>query len=237
MDELECLSDNEITKEYIGMFFNNMVKHIDIETQNNIKNKYIETYRWYLNTYHINFDLFGYGLLTYLIFLSDNNLIDDYTLDSLAEVAPFSGSLSILDVHFFVNYPKVYHDTYPKLYYENMRYWVSSQATFYDISFLSKEKLVSLCNYYKKIKNNVKDYLKKANYNDYLEELIIYLYQSDEYNEDNYYILFNNLENDYASFIEDINLNGIWKTSNIDNIEKILDSYIKKTLNGKKLIK
>ena len=237
MDELECLSDSEITKEYIGMFFNNLVKHIDTDTQNNIKNKFIETYRWYLNTYHINFELFGYGLLTYLVFLSDNNLIDDYSLDSLSEIAPFCGSLSILDVHYFVNFPRTYHNTSPKLYYENMRYWVSSQALFYDISFLSNEKLVSLCNYYKEIKNNVKDYLKKSNYNDYLEELIVYLYQSDEYDLDDYNNLFNNIEKDYSTFIEDINLNGIWKTSNIDNIENILDSYIKKTLNRKKLIK
>ena len=237
MDELECLSDSEITKEYIGMFFNNMVKHIDINTQNNIKDKFIETYRWYLNTYHLDFELFGYSLLTYLIFLSDNNLISDYTLDSLAEVAPFCGSLSILDVHYLVNYPKVYRDVSPKLYYENMRYWLNSQSVLYDISGLSNNKLVTLCNYYKEIKNSVKNYLKLSNYNDYLEELIVYLYQSDEYSIDDYNNLFSNIIKDYSTFIEDINLNGIWKTSNIDNIENILDSYIKKTLNVKKKIK
>ena len=237
MDELECLSDNEITKEYIGMFFNNMVNHIDIKTQNNIKNKFLETYRWYLNTYHIDFELFGYSLLTYLIFLSDNNLIDDYTLDSLAEVAPFAGSLSILDVHYLINYPKVYRDTNPKLYYENMIYWISSQSTLNDISELSNKKIVLLCDYYKKLKYKKREELKTIKYNDYLDALIVYLYQCDDYNENDYNILFTKMDNDYISFIEDINLNGIYKTSNLNNIENILDSYIKKTLNVKKKIK
>ena len=60
-----------------------------------------------MHTYHNDFELFGYALLTYLIVLSDNNLIDDYSLDSLAEVAPFSGTLSLLDVHFMINYPRL----------------------------------------------------------------------------------------------------------------------------------
>ena len=237
MDELECLSDNEITKEYIGMFFNNMVKHIDIETQNDIRNKFIETFRWYLNTYNIDFDIFGYSLLSYLIFLSDNKLIDDYSLDSLVEVAPFCGSLSILDVHFFISYPKLYHDTNPKLYYENMMCWCSSQSSKLISTDFNNYKLMSLCEYYVDIKNNTKDFFKISNFNDYLDELIVYLYQSNQYSGEDLNILFNSIKNNYGAFIEDINLNGIWRTSNVDNIEQIFDCYIKKTLNVKKYIK
>ena len=54
MDELECLSDSEITKEYIGMFFNNLVKHIDIDTQNNIIKYVLIKILWKnLNVYQI----------------------------------------------------------------------------------------------------------------------------------------------------------------------------------------
>ena len=81
------------------------------------------------------------------------------------------------------------------------------------------------------------DYSKEAYYNNYLTQLMVFLYQSEEYDENSIKQLYEMMEANYGDFIEYIYLNGIAKTSNLEKREYIFNNYIKQTINVKKYIK
>ncbi len=227
MEDFGNITGEEITKQYIDKFYNSLVKSIDKNIYNRIKKPLYDSIVWYINHYNLNQEIFGYEILSYLVLLCELNIIDRYEVESLSKVANITSGYKMANTHFIFNFPKEAHDYDIEYYYKEMDLWLMNLNAM-GISY-DNPKFQAIFMHHK-YREHPKD-------SDWVKYMTIYLYQSDKYNEDDYYDIYGSIDNDKEGYKEFLILNGMNEKLEKTKIEIILESYINMKLGYQKRIK
>ena len=223
----KIVTTDSIFESLDNLFFENILNSLNKDVADAVKDKFHDAYLWYISYYELEKDRFGFEMLSYLIFLYQHNLLDRFDLKSLSGVAVVANGYKIPSAHFILVIPKEAHDLNIDYYYNQINHLVESCCD-KNVTH-SNPKLNSILNYHK----NRKD----PRYDDWVILMTSYLYQSQDFNEDEYGIIYeaiNNNKEEYKDFLE---FNGFKDKIPKEKLEVILEAFINMKLGRKKIIK
>lgn len=225
-------SGNIITSDNLfesldNMFFENILNSLNKDVSDAVKDKFHDAYLWYTSYYELEKDRFGFEMLSYLIFLYQHNLLDQFNLKSLSEVAVIANGFKIPSTHFLLVFPKEAHDLNIDYYYKQMNHLVDNLGP--EDVIHSNPRLDSILTYHK----NRKD----PRYGDWVCHMTSYLYQNPDFNEEDIDAIYKTINENIDEYKDFLDFNGYNDKISSEQLEVILEAFINMKLGIKKVIK
>lgn len=209
-----------------NLFFENILNSLNRDVADAVRDKFHDAYIWYISYFELEKDRFGFELLSYLIFLYHHNLLDQFNLKSLSVAAFVANGFKIPSAHFVLAFPKEAHDFNIDFYYRQIDRLIDNICD-KNVNY-SNPRLDSILNYHKNRYNPRND--------DMVIYMTAYLYQSSNFNEEDYKIIYKAINDNREEYKDFLDFNGYNDKIPKEQLEIILEAFINMKLGRKKII-
>lgn len=210
-----------------NLFFENILNSLNKDVADAVRDKFHDAYLWYISYYELEKDRFGFEMLSYLIFLYQHNLLDQFNLESLSEVAAIANGFKIPSTHFLLVFPKEAHDLNMDYYYRQIGHIIDNLGS-KDV-ICSNPRLNSILTYHK---NRI-----DPRYDDWVSHITSYLYQSTDLTEEDVETIYKSINENKEEYKDFLDFNGYKNNISSESLEVILKAFINMKLGRKKIIK
>ena len=217
-----------------AIFFNNIIKNLDPDVTKKIEPKFNEIFDWFLKHDEYDADTFSHELLSYLLFLNDNNVLDQISADTLEMYFPGCNyTPHILQVHLLLSFPDLLYQ------YDIGTYYMISSAYISDTTKLARvanERFKLIVNGLRLVFHGInflKDLDRTYGNRDKCLMMACYLYHATEYSMEDINNTFSYIVDNLNEYVDYLSMNGYDKNLELDKMEELFKSVIDSKINKK----